>query len=148
MTQEFTTTKGKAVLERNVLYLKNLDWRFHHSILYELIVPLFWIMITIMKFYEAREPFEYFVAFVLVTLAIFHGYPIYDLLFRRSLSARIPMVKIVDFTTENSLSGLETFVILKLKSGRYRKIAFRTKEPDHEAFTDMLAQSIHKPQLT
>jgi hypothetical protein len=146
MTQEFVTTKGKAVVEREVLYLKNLSWQFHHSLLYELFVPLFWFFIAALKFIDAADPFEYFMAGVITVLAFCHGYPLYDVLFRRSLVSRIPLGRIFSFELETAPSGLETYVILRLKSGRYKKIAFRTREHEYEAFTALLSQYTHQPQ--
>ena len=146
MTQEFVTTKGKAVVEREVLYLKNLSWQFHHSLLYELSVPLFWFLAAVWKFIEADYPFGYFIAGGITLLAFSHGYPLYDVIFRRSLVSRIPLRRILSYELETSPSGLETYVILQLKSGRYKKIGFRTREHEYEAFTDLLAQYIHQPQ--
>ena len=60
MKQEFITTKGKAIVERDVLYLKNLDPKFHDTVLYEFIVPIFWIFAALAKLASADRNFDYF----------------------------------------------------------------------------------------
>ena len=80
-------------------------------------------------------------------LALFNSYPFYDVLFKRSLAKRIPLNRIRSFEIKPDEIGLETFVVLHLKSGRYKKIVFRTLEKQYEPFTELVSQFITQPQL-
>ena len=146
MKQEYITSVGKVINEREVLYFRNLDLRFHHTIFYELFVPVGWVFLAIVHLVVAIQPFDYFKGILFSILAILHGYPIYDILVRRSLSTRIPLKNIVSFEMKETMSNLETDVILHLRSGRYKKIAFRTLEKQYEPFIELISQYTIQPQ--
>lgn len=147
MKQEFITSIGKVVKERNVLFIKNLNFKFHHGLVYEFFTPVGWIILAVLWFITFENNFELFMAFVISALAFFHLYPLYDLIFQRSLSKRIPLKRIQSFEMKEGESELETFVILHLKNGRYRKIAFRTLEKQYEPFTELISQYSAETQL-
>jgi len=140
MKQEFITSIGKVIRERDVLFIKNLNFKFHHGLVYELLPPIAWILYALSWFISIENNFELFMGFVVSFIAFFHFYPFYDLIFKRSLSKRIPLQRIESFEVKQGESLLETDVILHLKNGRYRKIVFRTLEKQYEPFTELLSQ--------
>ena len=139
MKQEFVTLSGKVEHVRDVIFLKKLDFHFHHTLFYELFIPVGWIIVTLLRALTAEDNFEYFQAIVSAGLAIAHGYPLYDILFKRCLANKIPVNRINYYDIQQSNSGLETYVILQLHSGRYKKIIFRTLEKQHEAFLQTIS---------
>ena len=139
MKQDFVTSLGKVEKVRNIIFIKNLDFHFHHSLFYELFIPIAWIIVTLVRSLTAQNNFEYIQAVVSAALAIGHGYPFYDILFKRSLSKRTPVDSIKSYEIQASKSGLETYIILHLQSGRYKKIAFRTLEKQHEGFLETIS---------
>jgi hypothetical protein len=66
---------------------------------------------------------------------------------KRDYANRIPLQHIVHYSTKDHLSGLEVDVILQLKNGRYRKIAFRKLEHQHESFIELLSQYLSAPKF-
>jgi hypothetical protein len=68
-------------------------------------------------------------------------------LIKRSFANRIPLNRIKSFEIKPDEIGLETFVILHLKSGRYKKIIFRTLKKQYEPFTELVSQHITQPQF-
>ena len=94
-----------------------------------------------------KDNADYFGGVIFLIMALFHAEPLYDILFKRSLSNRIPLNRIKSFEIKPDEIGLETFVILHLKSGRYKKKFFRTLEKQYEPFTELLSQHIIQPQL-
>lgn len=139
MKQEFVTSLGKVEKVRDVIFIKKLDFSFYHSLFYELFISVGWIIVTLVRALTAENNFEYFQAIVSAGLAIAHGYPLYDVLFKRSLANRIPIDRIKSYDIQSSYSGLETYIILHLRSGRYKKIAFRTLEKQHEGFLETIS---------
>ena len=146
MKQEFITSLGKIEKVKDVLFIKNLDFRFHHSLFYELFIPVGWIIVTIIRSLTAENNFDYIQSIVSAILAIGHGYPLYDVLFKRSLAKRIPLNRIINTEMQHSNSRLETYVILHLKSGRYKRIAFRTLEKQHQGFLETISPYLAAPQ--
>ena len=139
MKQEFVTSLGKVEKGGDVIFLKKLDYRFHNTLFYELFIPVGWIIATLLRALTAETNFEYMQAIVSAGLAIAHGYPLYDVLFKRSLANRIPVNRIKSYDIQQSNSSLETYVILHLQSGRYKKIRFRTLEKQHEGFLETIS---------
>ena len=146
MKQEFITSRGKVILERDILYIRNLDGAFHHTLLYEIGPPILWLTVAVTKVATAETPFDFFFSAVFCILAIFHAGPLYDVVFRRSLSRRIHLNRITTYEVKDDAIGLETIVTLRLRNGRYKKIAFRTLERQYEAFTALLSPTHFQTQ--
>lgn len=146
MKQEFITSLGKVEKIRDVLFIKNLDFHFHHTLLYELFLPLGWIFLTVIRTLTAENNLDYIQALITSILSILHGFPLYDVVFKRSFSNRIPLNRINSTEIKKGPSGLETLVILHLQSGRYKKIRFRTMEMQHEAFLESISTYLAVPE--
>ncbi len=148
MVQEFITSKGKVINERNILFFRNLTLYFRDTILSEVFVFLALVTLFLFKIFETeKNNADYFEAVIIAIMALFNGERFYDILFKRSLSKRIPLNRIKSFEIKPDQIGLETFVILHLKSGRYKKIVFRTLEKQYEPFTELVSQHITQPQF-
>jgi hypothetical protein len=146
MKQEFISSEGKIINERNILFIKRLNARFHHTIVYELRYPLIFCIWAMIKWFSTEEPFDIFVACIITGLALSHSYPLYDILFKRCLSNRIPLNRINSFELKDGDTVLDRHVILHLDSGRYKKIAFRSLEKQYEPFIELISQQISQPQ--
>jgi hypothetical protein len=148
MVQEFITSNGKVIRERDVLFVRNLNFSFRDTIFAELFSFLVWITFSLFNLFETeKDNADYFGAIFFLIMALFHAGPLYDILFKRSLSNRISLNRITSFQIKPDEVGLETFVILHLKSGRYKKINFRTLEKQYEPFTELVSQHIIQPQF-
>jgi len=80
-------------------------------------------------------------------MALCNGEKFYDILLKRSLAKRIPLDRIRSYEIKPDEIGLETSIILQLKSGRYKKVVLRTLEKQYESFTELVSQHIIQPQL-
>lgn len=147
MIQEFITAKGKIIKERDVLFIKNLNWKFHDSLVYELLISVLFLIVAVWRFMDIERDWDLFRACLFSIIALSFAYPLYDVVFRRSLSKRIPLQKIKSFEIKDGESQLEKAVILHLKSGRYKKILFRKLENQYEPFTELVSQHIVQTQL-
>lgn len=146
MNQEFITSNGKVVRERNILFIKTLKFHFSDSIIGQwlwALVPVFAILISCSLDGWRKVSGLFYLLLFFDNLKL-----LYRLLFTKSFAGRIPLEKINSFEIKPDKTGLETHVILKLKSGRYRTIAFRTLEKQYEPFTELISQHIFQLQLS
>jgi len=148
MVQEFITSNGKVIRERDVLFVKTLKHGFWSPVLH-ISLPFFILIIFILQFFRETDlEFAYYFRIIFWGFLLSSQVPIlYDILIKRSFSNRIPLSRILSFEVKPDEVGLETFVILKLKSGRNRKINFRTLEKQYEPFTELVSQHIIQPQF-
>ena len=145
MKQEFIISSGKIIVERNILYLRRLV--FHeYSRKMDWLLPGVFICWAVLKWSDIENNFDYFSAFVISTLALFNIYPLYDIFFRRCWSNRIPLSRIVSFELKDAENTIEKHLILHLRSGRYKKIAFRNLEQQYEPFIELISPHIYQPQ--
>lgn len=146
MKQEFITSNGKVVRERDILFVKTLKLHFSESLLGQwlwALVPVLAIASsTLLQEGPARLTGLFYLFLFFDNLKL-----LYRLVFVKSFAGRIPLQNIISFETKNDHTGLETEVILKLKSGRYRTVKFRTLENQYQSFTELISQQISQPQL-
>ena len=147
MKQEFVTLYGKAIVERDVLFIRNFDVPFTRTGLFRIIYELAFLGVFVLAFFKDDGPRKYVSLLVWGFLLLTRFPQWYDILFRRSFANRIPLKNIRSATTENDHHGLNSFVHLQLSNGRTRKIAFRTMEKQYEAFITAISHQIIQPQL-
>jgi hypothetical protein len=148
MKQEFITSRGKLIIERNIIFNRVKKVHLSESIAYKLFlafVPPIVFILTL--FFEDLGPKKY-IHLVMWGIFIFINFHhLIDVLIKLSFSNRIPINSIQSFEIKEDDLGLETFVHLRLKSGRTRKIVFRTLEMEYEPFTALLSQHSVQPQF-
>jgi hypothetical protein len=148
MKQEFITSRGKAIIENNSLFLRNYKIDFRETIPGKIWLPVLLIATGILNYVYADNPLDYFIgSFWILSFLIFQSKNLYDVVVRKSFLSRIPLNSIASFEIRPDEFGLETEVRLHLKNGRYRSIMFRTLEKQYESFVAQVAQSITQPQL-
>ncbi|HVE61180.1 MAG TPA: hypothetical protein VNA26_05145 [Chitinophagaceae bacterium] len=149
MVQEFITSNGKVIKERDVLFIRNLKLSFSNTILYQVGFPFIALIGFILQFIRATDiEFVYYSRIVFWGIILSSQIPaLYDILTKRSFAKRIAINRINSFEIKPDGIGLETFVILHLKSGRYKKIIFRTLEKQYEPFIQLVSQYITPTQL-
>lgn len=148
MKQEFITSRGKAILENNSLFLKNYKIDFRQTIAGQIWFPLVLIAAGVLKFIRPTSPVDYYIGtFWILFFLIFQSGKFYNVVVRKSFSSRIPLNRIVSFKIEADEFELETEVILQLKNGRYRSIAFRTMEKQYEDFIEALSAFVAYPHM-
>ncbi len=147
MKETFTTLYGKAIIEKNILFIRSFDVPFTRTAFAKILYLLFFVIAFILQFFIDEEPRKY-VGVVLFGLMLLFRLPdFYDVLIKRNYSNRIILSNIKSVKTENDTHGLNTTVVLQLKNGRYRKIIFRTMEKQHESFSEILFQHTTAFQL-
>jgi len=142
MSQNFITTNGSVVIERNILFVKTAKLNFAQSAVGQwlwALVPMVSIAISLSKESQTAKW-----ASVLVSILVFSKnlQLLKKLVFDKSFASRIPVQNILSFTTEDDSRGLETLVHLKLSSGRTRTVSFRTIEQQFEPFLQHLPQPL------
>jgi hypothetical protein len=147
MQQQFITSRGKAVIERDILYINNIkaDPVFAFNLL-QLIIVCAWLLseMTGLGHDVLSIPAE--IGGTILILNIFNIVPIFKFLFKKCLSNRIPLHRIISYEIKEDDNGLENEVILHLRSGRYKSIAFRKLEKEDERFLEIISQTIAQPQ--
>ena len=147
MKYEFTSLKGKVLIENNVILIKTLDLdvsTFFFRFLIPLVIPVFYIA-WLFNFQE--NPKNYVSVIFLGLLSIMQLPTIYNIVIRKSYSSRIPLDRIISYEVKPDIKGLETIVYLKLKSGRYRQISFRNLEKQYEPFLEIISAHITQATL-
>lgn len=147
MKQEFVYSEGKIFIERDVLYIRNLTLRFSRSLAGNLLLPVCWTLFFLLNFLEEDRAKMYTRMLLLGFMLVFQLPVLYAIIFRRSYAHRIPLKKIVSIEIAQDNIGLETYVRLRLKSGRTRQIPFRNLEDQVQPFTEFLSRYIVQPQL-
>lgn len=151
MKQEFVTSTGTVIVERDVLYVrKKLDVIPRKMVLRNIFALCFLIRF-IAAFSEepvSKRNFEIFLYGVGTVILL--GPIVYDLV-TKSYAKRIPLRQIEFYRTEEDINGLETHVHLTLPLGRTRTFSFRKLENQLGPFLETLATfQIYErePQLT
>jgi hypothetical protein len=149
MAQEFITSNGKVTKERDVLFIRNLKLSFSNTLVYQAGYPFIVLIAFILQFIRTTDiEFAYYFRIIFWAILLSSQIPaLYDILIKRSFAKRISLNRIKSFEIKPDEIGLETFVILHLKLGRYKKIAFRTLEKQYEPFTALFSQHITQPQF-
>lgn len=147
MKQRFITVKGRVVVERDTLFVKTTKFYFFESAFAQIayaFIPTIALTISILRY---EKPMD-FVRILFWSVLFIGSLPkVWKVLVKWSFASRIPVSRIVDFQEKPDQNGLETHVDLLLRSGRTRRIRFRTLEKQYEAFTEFLSQHIAQPQL-
>jgi hypothetical protein len=145
--QEFVTLYGKATIERDILFLRNMDVPLTRTNFFRVCYELFFIAIFVLSFFKTDGPGKYISVLGWGFVLLFRFTEWFDIFFRRSYANRIPLNRINSFTTEPDQFGVNTNVRLHLTNGRYRIIPFRTMEKQYEAFIERISHQIAPTQF-
>lgn len=148
MNQEFISSYGKVINERKILFIKILKPRLSSdSWMGQWLWALLPVIAIGISLFDNNVVKKY-VSVIFWTLLFWGNLKqLFELLFKRSFATRIPLSRITSYEIKQDEIGLETFVHLRLRSGRIRIIAFRTLEKQVEPFTELVSQHIAQPQL-
>ena len=147
MKQEFITSKGKVIIERDTLFIKYSKFHFTETIFFEIGLPVAFFILIIASFILAETPWEYFKTIIYTLVFGSQLYRFYINLFKKSFASRIPLDRIKSFEIKPHIDGLEQEVNLKLKNGRYHSILFRNLENQYQPFIGVITPSTSQSQL-
>lgn len=138
---ELTTTDGKLIIDGAIIKQKRLTNTRRRNILLYCYFFLFFSDLVIDKIDAAREVQKTSkwigVGFYSIILLLYIGIAV-DFLFRQYLKSKVDISKIEKVKTYSSDEGLETNVILTMKSKRYKRYAFRTLEKQYDQLIDKI----------
>lgn len=148
MQQEFITSRGKVVIERNILYINHVkaDPVFSFNIFQGMLLCA-WLLFEVTGLNDGVLSLPSGIAGTLLFFNIFNIVPFYKFLFKKCLSNRIPLHRIISYEIKEDYFGLENEIILHLRSGRYKSIAFRKLEKEDVRFLEIISQNIAQLQL-
>ena len=147
MKHEFISSRGKVIIEGNVLYIRYLQGNFEETIAGRLFLPAILLALSLLKLIWPEEPLDYIIGGFWALFFLGYAPRIYDILVKRSIAGRIPLNRIQSFELVPDEIGLETELRLHLKNGRYRPIRFRTLEQQVLPLTQLLTQFTGAPQF-
>jgi hypothetical protein len=141
MKQEFITTNGKVIMEDGVLHVKKLIHRTTSGSYFF----AFWVTYAIFSLdHESKaRPLLYVLVILLAIMILIY---LAEFLFITSWKKKISMSDIRTYKLNKDASGLETDVILTLRSGRRKKITFRNLENQMDPFLEQVMKFITHPQ--
>jgi hypothetical protein len=145
--QEFVTLYGKAIIERDTLFLRTFDVPFTRTNFFRVCYALSFIVVFVLGFLRDDGPKKYVFLLGWGLMILLRVSELFEVFFRRSYSNRIPLSRIRSITTEPDQFNLNTDVRLHLASGRYRIIPFRTMEKQYEPFVEFISHQIATPRL-
>src|SRR5918993_4245468 len=145
MKQEFVTLYGRAIIEKDTLYLRSPYLPFEKTAFAQVGYRLAFPLIFILQFFRSEGPKMYVGLLLWGIIMLFHLPALYDVLFKRSYASRIPLSRIRSYKIEDDHHGIQTEITLYLKNGRYRKILFRKLENQHVPFTEFI--SMHSSEF-
>ncbi len=147
---EFITTDGKLLLEGNTIKQKRLTNTRRTNILLYCYFLLFIINLTVERIDIAQVAGKtsrwISVGIHGVFLLLYIGV-LFEFLFRQYLKSNVDILKIDKITTYPSDEGLETNVVLTMKSKRYKHYKFRTLEKQYDRFIETIRSSNPNTQL-
>ncbi len=144
--QEFVTVYGKAIIERDVLYIKSFDVPFSETAFAKIGYEVAFVVLFILQFFNGDGNRKYVGILLWGLLLLGHLPGLYDAIFKRSYAKRIPLEQIKSLKIKEDNVGLQTYVIMDLASGRYRKIAFRKLENQYQPFIETISQYLPQYQ--
>jgi len=149
MNQEYITSSGKLIVQKDVLYVRTQKDLFTQPIFFDFLPVLLIIVPVIHLVYFENNPRWYFRMVFYFGLFLMYGKNIFNVLFKKSFATRIPVsrIRMFEIKPDETASGLETKLLLHLNSGRIKTIAFRTRENQLEPFTEYLTSHIPSTQL-
>ncbi len=142
---EFITTDSKLTIEGTTIRQKRLTNEYRRNLLIYAFLFAFGVNMLVEKFeiaLQADKASKWVMVIVLSVLLLFYIGMVLDFLFRQHWKNQIDISKIAEIKTYQSEESLETNVVLKLKSNRYKVYKFRTLESQFENFITQL-QSIN-----
>ena len=136
MRQEFIYTRGKIIVENDLLLIKHTEKRIVSGLPFQVLMILAITGLFVQRILDNSWIIgTFFVgAFSIMGLIV-----LYDLLKNNHFSNTIPLNKISSYAVKPGGSELEMDVILSMRSGRYKTIPFRTLEKQHEEFAGWLS---------
>lgn len=148
MDQEYVTSRGKLIFNSKRLLIQNFKVDIRQTAIGEIASPLITLSAAILSFLVPSKAYGYFITVTILVL-FFSSYfkQLYTVLFKKSYSNYIQVNRIISFELKPDEFGLETEVRLHLKSGRYRSVIFRTREYQHQPFTEDLSQYLAPVQF-
>ncbi|HZH96879.1 MAG TPA: hypothetical protein VEY06_13390 [Flavisolibacter sp.] len=148
MAEEFVSVDGKVILEREVLFFRTIKFSsLTETVFFKIFAGVSALALFVTAFFYDND-FDLFRHLILsILLLIWFIPPLYDILFKRSLSARIPLSRIASYELKDDGKGLETTLKLHLRSGRYKAILFRTLEKQYEPLVNLISQHSTQPQF-
>lgn len=148
MDQEFVTSSGKVSLNAQRVLIQSLKFNFWKTAVGETALPAFILSIAFLSFLNRNKPFSYFATAIFIGLFFSTSFTqLYEALFKKSYANYIPVNRVKSFEIKPDEFGLETEVRLHLRNGRYRSIIFRTRESQHQSFTEDLSQYLSQTQF-
>ena len=136
MKQEFVTLYGRAIVERNTLYLRSPYLPFEKTAFAQVGIEMVWLALLVSRLFAADSSWRVMITIFWGLLVISRIPFMYDKFFKWSYARRIPLIAISDITIQDDIHGMQTEVKLHLKNGRYKKILFRKLENQTEAFSE------------
>ena len=119
MQQEFITSGGKAIIENNVLFVRNFKPDFFDTVFGRIIFPLILVLAIILQFGYIRGPLDYYIAdFWTIFFLVTYANRLYDLIVKRSFANRISLSRIKSIEIKPDQWGLETEIRIHLRNGR------------------------------
>jgi sensor histidine kinase YesM len=140
MKQELITLRGKLVLDDEKIVIKNFKLKENRDLYW----GIAWTALFL-NFYSYGKKIQPLVIVLLVLIGFFWLFFFIDLFFFTCLKNTISLNRIKSYKVETDDHGLETRVVLYLKSGRRKEIIFRTHEKQHEIFLEHLTRFIVQP---
>jgi hypothetical protein len=140
MKQEFITLRGRLVLDDEKLVIKNFKLKDNRDFYW----GIAWTAV-LLNYFSSGAKIRSLAFVLLVLIGFIWIFWIIDLLFFTCLKNTISLDRIKSYKVETDDHGLETRVVLYLKSGRRKEIIFRTLEKQHEIFLDHLTRFIVQP---
>lgn len=143
MKQEFITLNGKVVAEDGFFRIINHKTA-RNSESYFIGFNLLFLMYVI----DSKSKAWPLAFAALIVLGVYACILLIEALFIRSWKNRILYSRIKSFKLTPDAWGLETTVVVHLKNGRQKKMVFRNREHQHEAFVELLTKSSLGAALT
>ncbi|MES2880760.1 MAG: hypothetical protein V4676_01335 [Bacteroidota bacterium] len=150
MKEEFVTLYGKAIIDKERLFIRSFELPFSKTLFAQISYELAFVGLFVLQFFDVNDanPAKKILGIVIWGLLPLFRLPnIYYLLFKRSYFNYIHLKNIQSITTNHHYLGLHTLVTIHLTNGRERKINFRTLENQFQPFTELIEQHIAQPQL-
>lgn len=148
MAQEFISVRGKVVIERDILFIRTFTLpSFPETVLFEILVGIIALVLFISSFFIQDDGTRFLRIIISIVILTPRILPLYDILFKRSLATRIPLRRIKSYELKENANGLESTLILYLRSGRYKPILFRSLEKQYEPLASLISQHIAQPQF-
>jgi hypothetical protein len=141
MKQEFITTHGKVVIERDKIFLipQLAGGNYYLN-------NLFILIVCIITAYEVGADKASFLGIVAI-ISLIEIYPFIKRSFTESTRNRILLNEIKHITVEPPKNEFETLVKLHLNSAKPRIIKFRTLENQYQPFIEAVSEHIQAPQI-